>query len=53
MIKSYNFDSFYLNRTFMEKVVKHLYFVEEVVKVNIITYYDMRCTLLKESLPFR
>ena len=37
----------------MEKVVKHLYFVEEVVKVNIITYYDMRGTLFKGSLPFR
>ena len=37
----------------MEKVVKHLYFLEEEVKVNIMTYNDMRGTLLKESLPFR
>ena len=37
----------------MEEVVKHLYFLEEEVKVNIMTYNDMRGTLLKENLPFR
>ena len=37
----------------MKKVVEQLCFLEEVVKVNIMTYKDMRGTLLKESLPFR
>ena len=37
----------------MEEVVKHLYFLEEVVKVDIMTYNEMGGTLLKESLPSR